>query len=235
MDFSLTDEQQRLRRRDPRLLPARVRHPGAARAAHRRLHRAALGRDLLEDGRARLARGHDRRAVRRLGRRHGRRLPVHGGDLARAGADRRLRDHADRRRRGRSASAPTSRSRRSSAASPRGSVEAIAMTEPEAGSDVGSLTTSAERVNGGYVLNGQKVFCSNAHISDHVLVVARTTKGESQARGPVDDLRPHRQPGDGDPADRHARAAARPTTSTSPTARRPRTPSSARSTRPGCS
>src|SRR5262249_35215874 len=48
-----------------------------------------------------------------------------------------------------------------------GSVEAIAMTEPEAGSDVGSLTTEAKRVNGGYVLNGQKVFCSNAHISDH--------------------------------------------------------------------
>jgi isovaleryl-CoA dehydrogenase len=64
-----------------------------------------------------------------------------------------------------------------------GSVEAIAMTEPEAGSDVGSLSTKAERVNGGYVLNGQKVFCSNAHISDHVLVVARTSKGESKHEG----------------------------------------------------
>ena len=64
-----------------------------------------------------------------------------------------------------------------------GSVEAIAMTEPEAGSDVGSLTTQAERVNGGYVLNGTKVFCSNAHISDHVLVVARTSKGESKHEG----------------------------------------------------
>ncbi len=53
------------------------------------------------------------------------------------------------------------------------------MTEPEAGSDVGSLTTSAEQVDGGFVLNGQKVFCSNAHIADHVLVVCRTTKGES--------------------------------------------------------
>ncbi len=64
-----------------------------------------------------------------------------------------------------------------------GSVEAIAMTEPEAGSDVGSLTTSAERVDGGFVLNGQKVFISNAHISDHVLVVCRTTKGESKHEG----------------------------------------------------
>ncbi len=65
----------------------------------------------------------------------------------------------------------------------RGTVEAIAMTEPEAGSDVGALSTSAQRVNGGYVLNGQKVFCSNAHISDHVLVVCRTTKGESKHEG----------------------------------------------------
>ncbi len=64
-----------------------------------------------------------------------------------------------------------------------GSVEAIAMTEPEAGSDVGSLQTAAERVNGGFVINGQKVFCSNAHISDHVLVVCRTTKGSSKHEG----------------------------------------------------
>jgi isovaleryl-CoA dehydrogenase len=64
-----------------------------------------------------------------------------------------------------------------------GSVEAIAMTEPEAGSDVGSLATEAKRVNGGFVLNGQKVFCSNAHICDHVLVVARTTKGEDKHQG----------------------------------------------------
>jgi isovaleryl-CoA dehydrogenase len=64
-----------------------------------------------------------------------------------------------------------------------GSVEAIAMTEPEAGSDVGSLTTQAARSNGGFVINGQKVFISNAHIADHVLVVCRTGKGESKHDG----------------------------------------------------
>jgi isovaleryl-CoA dehydrogenase len=64
-----------------------------------------------------------------------------------------------------------------------GSVEAIAMTEPEAGSDVGALSTRAEPVDGGFVLNGQKVFCSNAHISDHILVVARTTRGENKHEG----------------------------------------------------
>jgi isovaleryl-CoA dehydrogenase len=65
----------------------------------------------------------------------------------------------------------------------RGSVEAIAMTEPESGSDVGSLTTEAVRSNGGFVINGQKVFISNAHISDHVLVVCRTTRGENKHEG----------------------------------------------------
>jgi isovaleryl-CoA dehydrogenase len=65
----------------------------------------------------------------------------------------------------------------------RGEVEAIAMTEPEAGSDVGSLATSAERVNGGFVIRGQKVFCSNARIARHILVVCRTAKGEDKHQG----------------------------------------------------
>jgi isovaleryl-CoA dehydrogenase len=64
-----------------------------------------------------------------------------------------------------------------------GSVEAIAMTEPESGSDVGSLTTEAVRSNGAYRINGQKVFISNARVSDHVLVVCRTTKGENKHEG----------------------------------------------------
>jgi len=65
----------------------------------------------------------------------------------------------------------------------RGAVEAIAMTEPESGSDVGSLSTSATRVNGGFVISGQKVFCSNARIADHILVVCRTTKTDDKHQG----------------------------------------------------
>ncbi|MGZ5412824.1 MAG: acyl-CoA dehydrogenase family protein [Solirubrobacterales bacterium] len=65
----------------------------------------------------------------------------------------------------------------------KGSVESIAMTEPEAGSDVGSLSARAERSNGGFVINGQKVFISNARNADHVLTVCRTTKGESKHEG----------------------------------------------------
>jgi isovaleryl-CoA dehydrogenase len=64
-----------------------------------------------------------------------------------------------------------------------GDVEAIAMTEPEAGSDVGSLKTTAERVNGGFVLSGQKVFCSNARIARHILVVCRTAEAEDKHQG----------------------------------------------------
>ncbi len=75
------------------------------------------------------------------------------------------------------------------------------MTEPESGSDVGSLTTSAERVDGGFVLNGQKVFISNAHIADHVLVVCRTTKGESKHEGLSMIWVPARRRRHGDQAD----------------------------------
>src|SRR5271167_1014679 len=38
-----------------------------------------------------------------------------------------------------------------------GAVEAIAMSEPEAGSDVGNLRCKAKRRNGGYIVNGQKM------------------------------------------------------------------------------
>jgi len=68
----------------------------------------------------------------------------------------------------------------------RGRVEAIAMSEPEAGSDVGNLKCKAERLEGnggGYILNGQKTWISAAHIADHVLVVARSDTSGSKHEG----------------------------------------------------
>jgi len=56
----------------------------------------------------------------------------------------------------------------------RGAVEAIAMSEPEAGSDVGALRCRATRQNGGYVVEGQKTWISEAHLADHILLVCRT-------------------------------------------------------------
>jgi alkylation response protein AidB-like acyl-CoA dehydrogenase len=65
----------------------------------------------------------------------------------------------------------------------RGRVEAIAMSEPEAGSDVGNLSCRAERANGGYVINGQKTWITAAHAADHILLVCRTSRTGSKHEG----------------------------------------------------
>ncbi len=60
--------------------------------------------------------------------------------------------------------------------------DALAMTEPEAGSDVRGMKTYARRDGGDFVLNGTKHFISHADIADFVVVFAAT--GEEQtARG----------------------------------------------------
>jgi isovaleryl-CoA dehydrogenase len=64
-----------------------------------------------------------------------------------------------------------------------GRVEAIAMSEPQAGSDVGSLATRAERVDGGYVINGQKTWITGAHAAAHILVVCRTRRTSDKHEG----------------------------------------------------
>jgi len=61
-------------------------------------------------------------------------------------------------------------------------VGAIAVTEPDAGSDVQGIRTTARRVDGDYVLNGSKIFISNGLLAGIVLVVAKTDAGEG-ARG----------------------------------------------------
>lgn len=48
------------------------------------------------------------------------------------------------------------------------------LTEPGAGSDAASLKTSAKVVDGGYLLNGSKVFISGAGSTDVLVVMART-------------------------------------------------------------
>lgn len=65
----------------------------------------------------------------------------------------------------------------------RGRPEAIAMSEPEAGSDVGAISCRAERADGHYVINGQKTWITGAHASDHVLLVCRTTRSDDKHRG----------------------------------------------------
>ena len=65
----------------------------------------------------------------------------------------------------------------------RGRVEAIAMSEPEAGSDVGNLSCRAERSCGAYVINGQKTWITAAHAADHILLVCRTTRTGNKHEG----------------------------------------------------
>src|SRR5919204_3232220 len=64
-----------------------------------------------------------------------------------------------------------------------GAVEAIAMSEPEAGSDVGSLRCRIEQRDGDYVVNGHKTWISNAHIAEHILLVGRTSNGATKHEG----------------------------------------------------
>ncbi|MGH3360566.1 MAG: acyl-CoA dehydrogenase family protein [Nocardioidaceae bacterium] len=51
---------------------------------------------------------------------------------------------------------------------------ALATTEPGAGSDAGSIATTARRTDGGYLLKGQKAWISNAGLADAYVVFAKT-------------------------------------------------------------
>ncbi|XP_052624575.1 isovaleryl-CoA dehydrogenase, mitochondrial-like isoform X1 [Lactuca sativa] len=53
-------------------------------------------------------------------------------------------------------------------------VGALSMSEPNAGSDPVGMKCKAERVDGGYVLNGNKMWCSNGGIADTLVVYAKT-------------------------------------------------------------
>ncbi len=52
-------------------------------------------------------------------------------------------------------------------------IGAICMTEPNAGSDLQGIATRARKVDGGYVLNGQKTWVTSAPVADFFTVFAR--------------------------------------------------------------
>ena len=56
-------------------------------------------------------------------------------------------------------------------------------SEPNAGSDLSSLTTPAVRKDGGYVVNGQKIWVSFADYADWCILATRTKRGERPQEG----------------------------------------------------
>jgi acyl-CoA dehydrogenase len=56
------------------------------------------------------------------------------------------------------------------------------VTEPDAGLDTTAIRTLARKVDGGYRINGQKVWTSTAQVASRILLLARTTPLEEVAR-----------------------------------------------------
>ncbi len=69
------------------------------------------------------------------------------------------------------------------------------LTEPQSGSDAAALTTRATETEGGYLINGQKVFTSGMDISDYCLLVTRTTPGGKKQQGITNFLVDTKLPG----------------------------------------
>ena len=61
-------------------------------------------------------------------------------------------------------------------------LQAFGVTEPDAGTDTLSIRTKVEKINNGYVVNGQKVWTSRAEYSDLMLLLARTSSHKSLKR-----------------------------------------------------
>lgn len=63
-----------------------------------------------------------------------------------------------------------------------GDLGSFCFTEPDAGSDVLRIQTTARRVKGGYEITGKKCFITNAHFSKHFVVMARLEGVEDPKR-----------------------------------------------------
>ncbi|MBG9456544.1 acyl-CoA dehydrogenase [Lysinibacillus sphaericus] len=51
----------------------------------------------------------------------------------------------------------------------------IGLSEPNSGSDLASVSTRAEKVDGGWIVNGQKIWTSNAHLCHYMVTLVRTS------------------------------------------------------------
>ena len=184
--------------------------------------------------RARLARGLDPRGLRRLGRRHGRRVHLPRGDDARPDADRGLRRQPDRRRRLRAL-----RHRRAEAGDPRRDRQRPGRGDRDVRAR-GGLRRRQPLLQGGAPerrLRPQRpedLDLGRPHRRPHPGDRPLRLVG-LEARGADDALGADRRRGDRDPRVSRRWAARRSTTSSSPTATSRRSACWARSTAAGCS
>ncbi len=58
----------------------------------------------------------------------------------------------------------------------------FAVTEPNVGLDTTKLKTRADKVHGGYIVTGEKIWITNAHVADKMMLLARTTPLEECKR-----------------------------------------------------
>lgn len=71
----------------------------------------------------------------------------------------------------------------------------LAMSEPGTGSDVAGIKTTAIRQGDDYVLNGNKVWITCAHVADYLVVIAKTDPGAVRHQGISTILVDARSPG----------------------------------------
>ena len=64
----------------------------------------------------------------------------------------------------------------------------IGMSEPETGSDLASLKARAERVNGGWRINGRKIWTTNAHHAQYMIVLVRTSPATTSRHDGISQL-----------------------------------------------
>lgn len=76
-----------------------------------------------------------------------------------------------------------------------GKLEAISLSEPGAGSDLSGVRIRAVQEGDDWIIDGQKTWCSAAHVAENILLLARTDTSGTQHQGLTLFMVPRRSPG----------------------------------------